>query len=97
MREARKRAGLPQDAVGVRIGLDESTASARISRYEGGIHEPPYDVAVKVANVLDVPTAFLYCENDELAGLILAWGKLDATDQKRLKLFVEQEFASTKI
>ena len=32
MRQARERLGVPQDKLGVMIGLDEETASARISR-----------------------------------------------------------------
>ena len=38
LRQARKWMGIPQDKLGVAIGLDESTASARISRYETGVH-----------------------------------------------------------
>jgi transcriptional regulator with XRE-family HTH domain len=36
LREARELAGIPQDKLGVMIGLDESSSSARISRYETG-------------------------------------------------------------
>lgn len=41
LREARQLADIPQDRLGVKIGLDEHTASARMSRYETGVHEPP--------------------------------------------------------
>ena len=36
LRQARERLGLPQDKLGVMIGLDEGCSSARISRYETG-------------------------------------------------------------
>ena len=58
LREARLRADIPQDKLGVAIGLDEGTASARISRYETGTHAPPYDVAQEIAKVVRVPVAY---------------------------------------
>ena len=36
LRAARLRADIPQDKLGVKIGLDEGTASVRVSRYETG-------------------------------------------------------------
>ncbi|GAB2903831.1 hypothetical protein GCM10027202_36080 [Microvirgula curvata] len=76
---------MPQDRLGIEIGLDEGTASARISRYETGAHEPPFDIAAKLAHVLSVPTAYLYCEDDELADLILTFGRLARQDRERIK------------
>lgn len=70
-------ANIPQDKLGVAIGLDETIASARISRYETGVHAAPYELAVSMATVLCVPTAFFFCDDDDLARLILQWAKLD--------------------
>lgn len=89
MREARKLAGIPQDRLGVAIGLDEGTASARISRYETGTHAPPYDVATKLARVLRVPVAYFYCEDDALARLIVSWGEASASQRQNIVTFVE--------
>lgn len=89
LREARERSGLPQDRLGVAIGLDEGTASARISRYETGIHAPPFDTAVRLAEVLKVPSAFLYCPEDELARVILWWHRLSRADRKRAKAIID--------
>ncbi|ENO86349.1 helix-turn-helix domain-containing protein [Thauera linaloolentis] len=91
MREARLLAGIPQDKLGVAIGLDEGTASARISRYETGVHAPPYDVANKLAHILRVPVAYFYCEDDELAGVIAAWGRASAIQRRNVRVFVERE------
>jgi len=66
------------------IGIDEGCASARISRYETGIHQPPYALAQKLAAVLNIPTAYLYCEDENLAALILEWGKLSSRKRRRL-------------
>lgn len=89
LREARRRAGIPQDKLGVAIGLDEMTASARISRYETGTHEPPVEIARKLAAVLKVPTAYLYCDEDELAEFLLSWPHLKKTDRKEVSLIVD--------
>jgi transcriptional regulator with XRE-family HTH domain len=71
LRAARERANLPQDRLGVMIGLDEGCSSARISRYETGIHQPPFEVAEKLAEVLGVPTAYFYCSDDQIADVLL--------------------------
>ncbi len=84
LREARLLAGIPQDKLGVAIGLDETTASARISRYETGVHAPPFEIAAQLAMVLNVPTPFLYCEDDELAAVIQAWHQLSNIERARL-------------
>lgn len=81
MREARLRAGIPQDRLGVLIGIDEESSSARISRYETGVHQPPFAVLERIAEVLHVPQAYFFCESDELAELVLLFAKL-AKDQQ---------------
>jgi len=55
LREARLRAGIAQDKLGVMIGLDEGCSSARMSRYETGVHEPPW---VKNGIKLRLPRKF---------------------------------------
>ena len=49
------------------IGLDESCSSARMSRYENGIHSPPFSTVERIAKVLNLPTAYFYCSDDALA------------------------------
>lgn len=72
MRARREALQWSQEKVGVLIGIDESSSRARISRYELGTHEPPVKTARLIAGVLGVPLAYLYCEDDELAHLLLA-------------------------
>ena len=57
LREARVRAGIAQDKLGVMIGMDEGSSSARMSRYETGTHEPPFSIAERLASALNVPAA----------------------------------------
>ena len=68
--------GLPQDKLGVLIGLDEGCSSARISRYEAGIHEPPIKTIELIAKALKVPMPYLFCEDDQFALAILILSKL---------------------
>lgn len=96
LRQARLMAGIPQDRLGVEIGLDEHTASARMSRYETGVHEPRFEIVQKLSRVLAVPTAFFYCDDDELAELILMWGGLKGAERNRIKAFVENEYEPSK-
>lgn len=71
MRARREELGWSQEKVGVLIGIDESSSRARISRYELGTHEPPVKTARLIADVLDVPLAYLYCEDEDVAMLLL--------------------------
>ena len=73
MREARLRSGIPQDRLGVMIGLDEGCSSARMSRYENGIHEPPFPVIESIAGILKVPVAYFFCDDDRLAEIMLIY------------------------
>jgi len=82
------RAGMPQDKLGVAVGLDEGTASARISRYETGVHEPTVGFSNRIADVLGVPAPYFYCENEDLAAVILRWGELSGKDKQRARDFI---------
>ncbi|MGC4397548.1 helix-turn-helix domain-containing protein [Hydrogenophaga sp. T2] len=90
LRAARSRAGLPQDKLGVSIGLDESSSSARISRYEAGVHEPPFSIAQSLAEVLKVPVAYFYCDDDRLADLLVAYQALDSGQRRKVRAFVTE-------
>ena len=73
---AREALGIPQDKLGVMIGLDESCSSARISRYESGIHQPPIKTIERLAKELKVPVPYLFCDDDAMAASILLMSKL---------------------
>ena len=71
MRARREELWWSQEKVGVLIGIDESSSRARISRYELGTHEPPVKTARLIADALNVPLAYLYCEDEDIATLLL--------------------------
>ena len=62
------------------IGIDEGCSSARISRYESGIHQPPLPTVQLMAKQLKVPVAYLFCEDDLLAEAIIKLSKLSNTE-----------------
>ncbi|ELQ6134685.1 helix-turn-helix transcriptional regulator [Cronobacter dublinensis] len=69
--------GLSQKKLGILAGIDEFVASARINRYEKGVHQASIEIARKLADALVVPLAYFYTEDDELAALLLRWQLLD--------------------
>jgi transcriptional regulator with XRE-family HTH domain len=82
LRYLREVRGWSQEKVGVEIGLDESSARARISRYELGVHEPPIATARLLATVMGVPLAYLYCDDEQVASLLLALHHAKPADRK---------------
>lgn len=88
LREARLRAGIAQDKLGVMIGLDEGSSSARMSRYENGVHEPAFVWVEKIADTLGLPAAYFYCADDRLAEIMLAYSTLSERKRKVLYAYV---------
>lgn len=87
--------GWSQEKVGVAIGLEESASRVRISRYERGIHEPPVGTARLIARAFGVPLAYLYCEDEEIAALLLALHKRPPDQWREIaKVFIEALEAS---
>ena len=84
LRQARLRRKLAQDELGVLAGLEESASSARMSRYESGIHEPPFQFVEALSNVLGVSPAYFYCPDDRLAEIILVYSSMKAAKRKAL-------------
>jgi transcriptional regulator with XRE-family HTH domain len=84
LREARTATGLSQRELGVRAGLDPSVASPRINQYERGKHTPDTSTLAKLGEVLDVPIAYFFASDDDLALLITTFHRLPATRKRRL-------------
>ena len=77
IRALREVLGWSQEKLGVAIGIDESSARARISRYELGVHEAPLPTVRLIADALQVPLIYLYCEDDPVAELLVRLYRLD--------------------
>ncbi len=88
LKEARKKIGISQRRLGIEAGMDEFVASTRVNRYEKGIHEPDEATAVKLAQVLNVPLAYFYADDDRLAEVILLFENLPESEKKEYLNFL---------
>ncbi|QWD71587.1 helix-turn-helix domain-containing protein [Polynucleobacter sp. UB-Raua-W9] len=85
IRAARIAKDFSQEKLGVLIGLEEGSAGTRISRYENSIHEPAVGTSIALAKALNVPLAYLYCESDVLAALIVNLAKLSLAELQKIQ------------
>ncbi|HDC4839804.1 TPA: helix-turn-helix transcriptional regulator, partial [Enterobacter cloacae] len=84
LKEARLRAGISQEKLGVLAGIDEASASARMNQYERGKHTPDFDMMCKLAKILKVPENYFYTIDDVMAELVLKFNKLSGNDKKEI-------------
>ncbi|WP_336621511.1 helix-turn-helix transcriptional regulator [Stenotrophomonas maltophilia group sp. Smal32] len=89
LRQAREWRGLSQREVGMRMGLDKDTASARISRYESGAMSISLEALFELAQALDVPPAYLLATTPAMADVILALGVQSEAQQAKLSQALE--------
>ncbi|MES2151257.1 MAG: helix-turn-helix transcriptional regulator [Pseudomonadota bacterium] len=82
MKEARTRAGLSQERLGVMAGIDEMSSSARMNQYERGKHEPDFSMVERIAKALDVPESYFYSKDDEAAWLLVVLHRLPAEGRR---------------
>lgn len=71
LKEARQRAKLTQEKLGVLPGIEEATAYSRLSHYENGTHKPTFDLVCEFARVLNVPECYFYTVDDDFAEAVL--------------------------
>ncbi|KID03946.1 DNA-binding protein [Hafnia alvei] len=84
LKEARLRAGISQEKLGVLAGIDEASASARMNQYERGRHTPDFEMMCKLAIILNVPENYFYTINDTTAEMVLKFSKLSTADKNKI-------------
>ena len=84
LKQARLLADLSQKELGVAAGIDEFSASPRINQYERSKHKPDFLTATRLANVLGVPTPYLYAQEEDIAEMIMLFGKLSMRERRKL-------------
>ncbi|WP_318521970.1 helix-turn-helix domain-containing protein [Photobacterium leiognathi] len=84
LKEIRKKTKISQKELGIRIGIDESSASARMNQYEKGKHTPDISTLKKMADELGVPLNYFFCEDESSAELTIAISKLSIKQRKLL-------------
>jgi transcriptional regulator with XRE-family HTH domain len=92
LKAARTAKGFSQQGLGLRLGMDDNTASARMNQYERGKHTPDYQTLKRMADELGVPVSYFFCEDELSAEFTHLFGRL--TDgQKRTVIAVIKEMA----
>lgn len=83
LRAARVARKMSQRAVGMLAGIEEFSAGVRMSQYETGRHTPDITISKHIADALGVPLPYFYCDDDQLAQLILELGDMRADERSR--------------
>jgi transcriptional regulator with XRE-family HTH domain len=84
LKEARKARGFSQERLGIEANLDPASASARMSQYEKGVHQPGESTVRQIAAVLNLPAAYFYCEDDDTAHLLQCFHCLKKEERKQV-------------
>ena len=82
--QARQLRALSQRALGDRMGLGKVKGSSRINRYEHQVTAIGFDNLEKLAEILDVPPAYLLADNATMADAILALAQAKPRHQDQL-------------
>jgi transcriptional regulator with XRE-family HTH domain len=90
LKEARLRTGISQKQLGIKAGIDEFSASARINQYERGKHMPDLLTLTRLAAVMEVSVPYFYCQDAELADVILRFSALGKARRRRLRGLMDE-------
>ncbi|WP_312077879.1 MULTISPECIES: helix-turn-helix domain-containing protein [unclassified Leclercia] len=84
LKTARTKAGITQRELGIRIGMEPSSASGRMNHYEKGRHIPDIDTLKRMADELGVPINYFFCESEQTAELARLIANMTETEQAAL-------------
>lgn len=84
LKQARNKIGVSQRELGIRIGMDESSASGRMNHYEKGRHVPDIQTLKKMADELNVPLNYFFCEDAQSAELAILVASLTVEQKTNL-------------
>lgn len=90
LKEARLRAGMSQENLGIEAGLDPMSASTRMNRYELGKRTPDLQLVERIAAVLKAPPSYFYAIDDDEAELLLKFHRLSKKQRMRVVSFVSE-------
>jgi transcriptional regulator with XRE-family HTH domain len=90
LKEARLASGLSQKGLGISAGIDPSVASPRINQYERSVHMPDLSTLGQLASVLNLPLAYFFAVDDDLAVTILAFHRSTLTRRRKLRRLAQE-------
>lgn len=82
LKKSRLNAKLSQKKLGILAGIDEFSSSARMNQYEKNKHIPDFLTLKKISQVLLVPTAYFYAEENNIAELLCLYNNLDQNSKQ---------------
>jgi transcriptional regulator with XRE-family HTH domain len=82
--------GLSQRALEGFLSDHKANSSVRVNRYEQEVNRADMDTAAAFARALDVPLAYLFTAEDDLAELLLAFAKLRKSQRAHALALVQQ-------
>ena len=94
--QARTLANISQRELGIKIGMEPSSASSRMNHYEKGRHTPDYQTLKRLADELNVPVTFFFCESDKVADLLCLIDKLSEADTDQLSQYASNLLKKSK-
>ncbi|MCZ2339987.1 MAG: helix-turn-helix domain-containing protein [Chitinophagales bacterium] len=91
LKQARTAKGISQKQLGIQLGMEIGTASARMNQYEKGKHTPDYTTLKAMADELGVPVAYFFCESESTAELLCLLEKMSEEEKvalvKQIKMY----------
>ncbi|WP_405599560.1 MULTISPECIES: helix-turn-helix domain-containing protein [unclassified Pseudoalteromonas] len=75
---------MTQKELGIRIGMDQSSASSRMNHYEKDRHTPDIQTLQRMADELGVPLNYLFCDSAESAELACLIDYLSLEEKQKL-------------
>ena len=84
LKQARTALGISQKQLGIQLGMEPGTASARMNHYEKGKHTPDYATLKAMADELGVPVAYFFCESESTAELLCLLEKMTEEEKANL-------------
>ncbi|MFU8925614.1 hypothetical protein [Acinetobacter puyangensis] len=70
--------------------MPKALVSIPIKQYKRGKHVPDFLMVSKIAQALDLPTAYFYTDDDVLAEIIQQYHALDNEKKQKLLEFIYQ-------
>lgn len=96
LKSARTKAKVSQKELGIKIGMEASSASGRMNHYEKGRHVPDVATLKRLAEELNVPLNYFFCETELMAELVLLIGSLSDDKKQALLDKIKQEIDKSK-
>ncbi|GAB1037695.1 helix-turn-helix domain-containing protein [Shewanella algae] len=96
LKQARKARGISQKQLGILLGMEPGTASARMNHYEKGKHTPDYATLKAMADELNVPVAYFFCESETTAELVCLLEKMSETEKVKLVQQLKESSSSNE-